>query len=160
MGKIVAPHGVRGDIRILPQTDLPTLLLDAKYLLLPDGRRLTVQSARQHKTLVLVRTQELTTMEAAEALRGQTVSLLRQDLPKLEHGFYVMDLIGLPVYDEAGTRIGTFKAVQDTGGGADVYTITLADGRDVLVAAIRENIKEIDVAGKRIVVKFPEWDQE
>ena len=42
IGKIVAPHGVRGDIRILPLTDKPEQFLDLDYLLLPDGRKLTV----------------------------------------------------------------------------------------------------------------------
>jgi len=158
VGKIVAPHGVRGDIRILPQTDMPELLLNAKYLLLADGTSLTVMSARRHKNLVLVKTRELTTMEAAEAVRGKTVALRREDLPRLQHGFYVTDLLGLPVYDERGLQIGTFKGVQNTGGGADVYTISLPDGREVMLAAIADNVKEINVEERRIVVRLPEWD--
>ena len=101
IGKIVAPHGVRGDIRILPLTDKPEQFLDLDYLLLPDGRKLTVKAARFHKRMVLVTTAEIKSMNESELLRGMEVSINAEDLPELEEGrFYVADLIGLPVYDE------------------------------------------------------------
>ena len=110
IGKIVAPHGVRGDIRILPLTDKPEQFLDLDYLLLPDGRKLTVKAARFHKRMVLVTTAEIKSMNESELLRGMEVSINAEDLPELEEGrFYVADLIGLPVYDEQGEQIGTFK---------------------------------------------------
>ncbi len=48
IGKIVAPHGVRGDIRILPLTEKPEQFLKLNYLLQADGRRLTLIQARFH----------------------------------------------------------------------------------------------------------------
>ena len=121
IGKIVAPHGVRGDIRILPLTDKPEQFLDLDYLLLPDGRKLTVKAARFHKRMVLVTTAEIKSMNESELLRGMEVSINAEDLPELEEGrFYVADLIGLPVYDEQGEQIGTFKDALSTGSN-DVY---------------------------------------
>ena len=75
IGKIVAPHGVRGDIRILPLTDKPEQFLDLDYLLLPDGRKLTVKAARFHKRMVLVTTAEIKSMNESELLRGMEVAL-------------------------------------------------------------------------------------
>ena len=75
IGKIVAPHGVRGDIRILPLTDKPEQFLDLDYLLLPDGRKLTVKAARFHKRMVLVTTAEIKSMNESELLRGMEVSI-------------------------------------------------------------------------------------
>ena len=96
IGKIVAPHGVRGDIRILPLTDKPEQFLDLDYLLLPDGRKLTVKAARFHKRMVLVTTAEIKSMNESELLRGMEVSINAEDLPELEEGrFYVADLICL-----------------------------------------------------------------
>ncbi len=160
IGKIVAPHGVRGDIRILPQTDKPEQFLKLKYLLLHDGRKLTVKSARFHKRMVLVSTAELPDMNAAELLRDQEVLINAEDLPKLEEGqFYVADLIGLPVFDEQGKQIGTFKDALSTGSN-DVYVIAVPGEKDVLLPALKIYVKEINIAEKRIVVELPEWVDE
>ena len=110
LGQIVAPHGVRGDLRIMPLTSNVRLFTDMDYLLLPDDRRLHIVHARPHKNIILVTVKEITSVEAAEALRGQKVSVYREDMPELPEGrYYVGDLIGLPVLDEEGNRIGTLR---------------------------------------------------
>ena len=160
LGQIVAPHGVRGDLRIMPLTSNVRLFTDMDYLLLPDDRRLHIVHARPHKNIILVTVKEITSVEAAEALRGQKVSVYREDMPELPEGrYYVGDLIGLPVLDEEGNRIGTFKDVLPTGS-KDVYVIQPPAGKDILVANIPENIREIDLKNGRIIVRLPEWDDE
>lgn len=157
IGKIVAPHGVRGDLRILPQTDNPEQFLDLEYLLLPGGGHLTIERARFHKNMVLISAAEVKSMEAAEALRGQTVSINREDLPELGQGrYYVNDLIGIPVFDETGKQLGTFKDALRTGS-ADAYVIAVPGGEDILIAAISANVKEINLTERRIIVHLPEW---
>jgi 16S rRNA processing protein RimM len=160
LGQIVAPHGVRGDLRIMPLTSNVQLFMDMDYLLLPDDRKLHVVKARPHKNIMLVTVEEITSIEEAEALRGQKVSVYREDMPELPEGrYYVGDLIGLPVLDEEGNRIGTFKDVLPTGS-KDVYVIQPPEGKDILVANIPENIREIDLPNRRIIVRLPEWDEE
>ena len=160
IGKIVAPHGVRGDIRILPLTEKPEQFLDLDYLLLQDGRKLTIKHARFHKRMVLVTTEEIKSMNEAELLRDQEVLIKAEDLPKLEEGqFYVADLIGLPVYDEEGKQIGTFKDSLSTGSN-DVYVIAVSGEKDILLPALKIYVKEINLAEKRIVVTLPEWVDE
>lgn len=160
IGKIVAPHGVRGDIRIMPLTDKPEQFLDLEYLLLKDGRKLTVKNARFHKRMVLVTTDEITTMNEAELLREQNVYIKSEDLPPLEDGrFYVADLVGMPVFDEKGVQIGQFKDALTTGSN-DVYVIAVPNGKDILIPALKIYVKEINLAEKRIVVTMPEWIDE
>ena len=160
IGKIVAPHGVRGDIRILPLTEKPEQFLDLEYLLLHDGRKLTVKHARFHKRMVLITTEEIKSMNEAELLRDQEVLIKAEDLPELEEGqFYVADLIGLPVFDEEGKQIGTFKDSLSTGSN-DVYVITVPGEKDILLPALKIYVKEINLAEKRIVVTLPEWVDE
>ena len=160
LGQIVAPHGVRGDLRIMPLTSNTQLFMDMDYLLLPDDRRLQIIKARPHKNIMLVTVKEITSIEAAEALRGQKVSVYREDMPELPEGrYYVGDLIGLPVLDEEGKQIGVFKDVLPTGS-KDVYVIQPPEGRDILVANIPENIREIDLQNRRIIVRLPQWDEE
>ncbi len=157
IGKIVAPHGVRGDIRILPLTDKPEQFLDLDYLLLPDGKKLTVKNARFHKNMVLVTTKEVTTMDAAELLRDKDVSVNFEDLPQLEEGeFYVADLIGLDVLDVEGKKIGTFKDAQSTGVN-DYYIVAVPGQKDILIPALKRYVKEINLAEHRIVVEMPQW---
>lgn len=160
IGKIVAPHAVRGDIRILPLTEKPEQFLDLDYLLLADGRKLTVKSARFHKRMVLVTTEEINSMNDAELLRDQKVLINAEDLPDLEEGqFYVADLIGLPVFDEEGKQLGTFKDSLSTGSN-DVYVIDVPGEKDILLPALKLYVKEINLAEKRIVVTLPEWVDE
>lgn len=160
IGKIVAPHGVRGDIRILPLTEKPEQFLELDYLLLADGRRLTLKHARFHKRMVLATVAEINSMNEAELLRGQEVLINSDDLPELEEGqFYVADLIGLPVYDEQGAQIGTFKDALTTGSN-DVYVIAVPGAKDILLPALKIYVKEINLAEKRIVVTLPEWVDE
>lgn len=160
IGKIVAPHGVRGDIRIMPLTDRPEQFLDFSYLLLEDGRQLTVKAARFHKRMVLVSTKEITTMNDAELLRDKKILIRAEDLPPLEEGrFYVADLIGLPVFDEEGKQLGTFKDSITTGSN-DVYIVAVPGGKDLLIPALKIYVREINLQEKRIVVKLPEWTDE
>lgn len=160
IGKIVAPHGVRGDIRIMPLTEKPEQFLDLEYLLLHDGRKLTIKNARFHKRMVLVTTEEITTMNDAELLRDQEVLINSEDLPQLEDGqFYVADLIGMTVVDENGEKIGTFKDSLSTGSN-DVYIIAVPGAKDILLPALEIYVKEINLAEKRMVVTLPEWIDE
>ncbi len=160
IGKIVAPHGVRGDIRILPLTENPERFLEMQCLRLEGGKVLTVQAVRFHKRMLLVSTKEITSMNDAELLRGQNIVMNREDLPKLEAGrFYVADLVGMPVFSEAGERIGSFKEAISTGSN-DVYVIAVPGASDLLVPALKIYFKEINLADRRIVVKLPEWIDE
>ena len=160
IGKIVAPHGVRGDIRILPLTEKPDLFLELEYLLLEGGKKLTVKNARFQKRMILVTTKEVTSMNEAELLRDKNIYIKAEDLPELEEDeFYVADLVGIPVYDLEGKQIGTFKDSLSTGSN-DVYIIAVPGAKDILVPALKEYFKEINLAEKRIVVKLPEWTEE
>lgn len=67
IGKIVAPHGVRGEFRVLPLTDQPEQYEDRETLTLDNGRVLHVVSVRFHKNAYLVKVQEVTDMDQAEA---------------------------------------------------------------------------------------------
>ena len=157
IGKIVAPHGVRGDIRILPQTETPELFLELDYLLLENGQKLNLTRARFQKNLVLVSTQEIQTMDEAEKLRGKNVLIKKEDLPKLPEGrFYVSDLIGFLCVDSGGNKIGEFKDTLQTGS-TDVFVIINDEGKEILVPAIAENILQIDTENKKIIVHLPEW---
>ena len=62
------------------------------------------------------------------------------------------------MYDEAGKQLGVFKDAWQTGS-ADAYVIATPEGDEILVAAISDNIKEINMAERRMVVHLPEWEE-
>ena len=160
IGTIVAPHGVRGDIRILPQTERPEQFLEHEHLLLADGRVLHIDAARFHKRMVLVKCAEINTMNEAEAFRGQEVFVMRTDLPPLAEGeYYVADLLGSEVVDPDGKKIGVLKDVVTTGSN-DVYVIRGLDNKDILLPALKKHVKEINPAAHKIVAELPEWTDE
>lgn len=160
IGKIVAPHGVRGDIRILPLTETPEIFLDLDYLLLERGGKLTVTRARFQKNLILLSTEEVTNMDEAEKLRNQNVLIEKEKLPPLPEGrYYVSDLVGFVCRDEQGGEIGTFKDTLQTGSN-DVFVIKGNEGKEILVPAIRDYILEINTDKKEMLVRLPKWEGE
>ena len=157
IGKIVAPHGVRGEFRIMPLTDNPKQYASMKTLCLTDGKTLTVESIRFHKNMVLAKTREVTSMDEAELLSNKEIVVAREDLPPLQAGhFYVADIIGFQVVSPQGELLGTLKDVI-TPGKTDVFVVTTTANKEIMVVAIDSNIKSIDMAEKKIIAVLPEW---
>ena len=95
IGVIIAPHGVRGDLRIMPQTDFPErfMHMDACYI---DGKEYHVASARFHKQFVLASFKEIPDRNAAELFAKKEIQVRREDLVELPEGrYYIFDIIGL-----------------------------------------------------------------
>lgn len=157
IGKIIAPHGVRGELRLMPLTEFPERYLTMEKLHLASGKTLTVLNARFHKNMVLVVTKEVNSMNEAELLRGEEIIVNTEELPPLEEGrFYVADLIGFKVVDMDGEEIGVLSSVITTGSN-DVFVIKIKDGKDVMIPAIDTHIKNIDTASRMIKVVLPQW---
>ena len=156
IGKIVAPHGVRGDVRILPLTDFPDRFDDLKAAYVDDVGQLKLESARQHKKMILLKFSGFNTMNDAERLRGKLIKIGRQDLVKLPAGqYYIFDIIGLAVVTEDGEHLGCITDVLQPGSN-DVYVVEQQGKQDLLIPAIKEVVKKIDIAGKQIIVKLQE----
>lgn len=124
IGKIVAPQGLRGELRVYPNTDFPDRFLEPgkRWLLSPgdsepqafellQGRHLS------HKGLYVVKLAGVETVDRAEALRGSLLMVPESDRPPLEAGeYHVRDLIGLKVFlQETGKLVGTVVDVMSAG---------------------------------------------
>jgi len=159
IGKAVAPHGVRGDVRVVPLTDYLERFHDTRTVRLDDGRVKTVEGAKFHKQFVLLKFRGLDDRDAVEFLRGKLLLVGRDELVKLPEGHYFhFEIIGLKVYDEDGAFLGTVGDILATGAN-DVY-ITEQEGRKpLLIPAIREVVREIDVPGGKMTVRLQEeWE--
>ena len=159
IGQIVAPHGVRGDVRIYPDTDFPKRFLKMKYGYI-DGKKYEVESARLHKRVVLMKFVGVDDRNAAELLVKKDLQVPREDLVPLQKGqHYIYDILGSAVYDLQDHELGKLTDVLRTGSN-DVYVVTADDGKETLLAAIPDVIKSIDEGEKKIVVDPPEWVDE
>ena len=88
IGKILAPHGVRGEVRIKPLTELPERFLTLLELNIEEYGQLKVEQARFHKQFVLVKLAGIEDMNAAEKLRGHNIVMDKADLGNLPEGMY------------------------------------------------------------------------
>ena len=156
MGRIVAPYGVKGWVRVQPFTQQPHALLDyAEWLLGNDGTWVprVVQEARVHGASVVARLAEAADREHALALRGLRIAVRRERLPEVRaNEYYWADLIDLAVVNTEGVEFGTVARVFETG----ANDVLVVDGeRERLLPFISPVIRQVDIAGGRIVV---DWD--
>lgn len=157
VARIAAPHGVRGEVKLIPLTDFPRRFEQTESLLLADHTRLYLESARVYKEGVLAKFRGMDTPEAWASLRSQELYVTETELMPLAPGqYYIHQIVGLAVWDEAGGELGKVTEVLQTGGN-DVYVVGTNDGGELLLPAIDSVVRRIDVAQGRMVVVVPEY---
>ena len=148
-GEIVNTHGVRGEIKMLTWLDSPEDMCDFSRCRI-GGKPSAISSCRVQTTCNLIKLQGVDTMEAAQALRGKTVEIYREDVA--EDLVFAGELIGMEVFAD-GTLIGTLQDVLDYPGN-QVYVVK--GQRDYMIPAVKEFILATDLPGNRMDVKLLE----
>ena len=154
VAQVLAPHGIRGELKCRIITDFPKERFKRGNSLLIDGASYTVQSARIQPPNVLVRLYEVPDRNAAETLRGKEITIRREDAVSLPKGQYFWhQVIGLTVEDATTHEVfGTVKDILETGAN-DVYVVRADHGREVLVPAIKDVVKEINPEQGRMLIE-------
>ena len=155
VGRLVKPHGVRGEMVVEVLSDAPDRFAPGAHIEAgdPDGelRGLTVRATRNDRGRSLVTFDEITDRDAAEELRGALLSISARDAAQLDEGtYYEWQLEGLEVVDEDGRKLGTFARVLE-GGGGDLWVVDTGDG-EVMIPAVEEFVRRVDLESGRIVV--------
>ena len=148
-GEIVTTHGVRGEVKVLPWLDDPEMLCEFDRCRI-DGREYTMEQVRVQKTCNLVKLQGIDTMEEAQAMRGKTMELYREDID--DEVIFAAELIGVEVYSE-GSMIGKIKEVLDYPGNS-VYVVK--GEHEYMIPAVKAFILSTDVDSNRMEVKLIE----
>ena len=159
VGQIVNTNGLKGLLKINPFTDditrferLKTILVDHKKELL----EFEIESVRYQKKQVLLKLKGIDTIEEAEKYREEYLKINRNKEEKLpEDTYYIIDLIGLDIYTEGGELLGKLDDIFSTGSN-DVYVVKNSEGKQILLPAISDVIKNIDLEQKKIVVNLIE----
>jgi 16S rRNA processing protein RimM len=147
LAAIAGAHGINGEVRLKLFAESADSLKRHKQVRVGE-HLLTLASLKGDRTPI-ARFAEVSDRNAAEALRGQLLTVPRSALPPLDDGeYYHADLIGLPCESEAGEPLGRVVAVEDFGAG-DLLEIEKPDGRRAMVP-FRDGIA--DLAAGRIVL--------
>lgn len=160
IGKITAPHGVRGEVRVIPDTDFPERFEQMKTIRLDDGSVWPVLGVKYHKHFVLLTLKGIDSKNAAEPLRNKVIQVRPDELMPLPAGhYYHFQIIGLEVFTEDGEFLGQVKDIITTGSN-DVYVVEQEGQRPVLVPALKKVVLDIDLPGGKMKVKLQEWEAE
>jgi len=154
-GEIVRPHGLDGRLKIRSYAQSEKSFLQSGVIFLKPRsggtRAFTVSSVKPHKNNVLLTLKGLDSLEEAEEYRGAAVFIRRDSLVQEETDEYFwFDLIGLEVYLDTGKYIGTIHHILPTGSN-DVYVVREGE-TEVLVPAIHEVVKEIDLDARKMII--------
>lgn len=161
VGKIVNTHGIRGEVRVISQTDFPEerYKKGAKLTLFKEGKNpieLTVTNHRKHKNFDLLTFEGYPNINDVEPFRDGILKVSEEDLTDLEENeFYYYEIIGLPVFDENGILLGTIKEIIQTGAN-DVWVIQRKGKKDLLIPYIESVVKKVDLDSEEIHVEIPE----
>lgn len=163
VGVCGAPHGVRGEVKVIPETDDPGRLIGLDRLWLgpaaASARERAVDSVRLQTTkrgeIALVHLDGVSTPEEAGTLRHLLVFAHEDDLPPLEDGeVFLHDLIGLTALVD-GEPVGTVSNVLDAT--AQPLLVIKRDGRpDALVPDVPEIVAEVDLDAGTLTLTPPE----
>lgn len=160
VAKIVRAHGLEGRLLLQLETDSPLVAFAAGRALGVEGARpglptsLTVREARPHGRGWILRVEEVPDRTFAEQYAGAWLSLPREELPApAEDEYFLHELIGLQVVDEALGALGPVDEVYDVPGGP--LLAVYVEGRERLFPFRREMVTEVDLAAGRLRTRLP-----
>ncbi len=158
VGKIVATHGIRGEVKVEPWTDFPERFRPGTRLLLQKGKAtgaVTVAAARSHGRHLILQLAGINDLEQAATLPGSVLQVEPWEVEPLPEGhYYIFQLAGSRVYTTGGQFLGTLLDVLTTGAN-DVYVVRGAGDKEILIPALKEVVAAIDLARKEIRVALP-----
>lgn len=158
VGKIVNTHGIKGEVRVISNTDFA----DERYQVgnklfieFPEQSEMLevkIKHHRQHKQFDLLQFEGYENVNDVEKFKGSQLKFQRKDIHELDEGeFYYFQIIGCEVFTEQGEHLGVIKEVLSPGAN-DVWVIKRPKGKDILIPYIKDVVKEVDVNEKRVLI--------
>ena len=155
VGTISSTHGVRGEVKVYPTTDDVRRFKKLKEVLLDTGKEmltLEVESVKFFKQFAILKFKGVDTLNDVEKYRMKNLFVTRANAVRLQKDeYFIADLIGLSVITEDEEVLGELTDVIQTGAN-DVYVVTMSDGKEVLMPAIKECILSVDMENGQMKV--------
>ena len=155
IGQIVNTFGIKGEVKVKPFTDdikrfdkLKKINIEQKN----SKKEYEIENIKYHKDMVILKLKGIDQIEQAELLRNSYLKINRnEEEPLEENTYYIVDLLGLSVYTEEGILLGILDDIYNTGSN-DIYVVKDSLGKQTLLPAIQDVIKEIDIENQKIIV--------
>ena len=155
IGQIVNTNGLKGVLKIKPFTDDITRFNELKTVYISINKKLKefeIETVRYAKNMVFLKLKGIDTVEEAENYRNLYIQINRENAAELEeNSYYIADLIDCEVITDEQVNLGKIVDVFPTGSN-DVYVVKDDMGKQVLLPAIKEVIKKVDVESKTVIV--------
>ncbi|MDD7512549.1 MAG: ribosome maturation factor RimM [Clostridiales bacterium] len=143
IGKIVSPHGIKGQIKVYNYSrrdrfeDISEITIDKETF--------NIESITSVKHMVILKVHGIDDRNSAEALRGKDIFMDEKYLDELKEDEYLIrDLIGLDVFRDESSSIGKVIDVLQYGP-SDTYEIKMNNGKMAYIPAVKEFIKDVDL---------------
>lgn len=150
VGVITQTHGIKGEVKVFPTTDDAQRFKKLKKVTLDNGRErreLEITSVKFFKNLVILKFKGIDDINDVEKYKKAPLFVSREDaVPLEENEYFIADLIGLKVMSDEGEELGTLDDVLQTGAN-DVYVVKSDNGEEILVPAIKDCVKNVDIEG-------------
>ncbi len=148
VGIITSTHGVKGEVKVYPTTDDVKRFKKLKHIILDTGKEhvaLELESVKFFKQMVILKFKGIDSLNDVEKFRQKSLYVTRANAVRLRKDeYFIADLIGLKVIDEENKELGTLEDVMVTGAN-DVYVISLLNGKELLLPAIKQCILNVDM---------------
>jgi len=159
IGQIVNTFGIKGFVKVNPFVDDILRFDDLEKVYLrrnKEIKELQVEEVKYHKNMVLVKFKGIDKVEDAELLRNFYLEVDRENAIELEEGeYFIADLLGMNVLTEENEELGKLEDVFNAGS-SDIYVVKTKEGKQILLPAISEVIKEINLKENKIIVHLLE----
>ncbi|WP_411346078.1 ribosome maturation factor RimM [Paenibacillus sp. WLX1005] len=162
VGKIVNTHGIRGELKIYPNTDFPEVRFAPGNKLMMfneengNQQQVEIQSSRLQKNMYVVRFKGFGNINEVEQYKGWALRVSKDEAVELEEDeYYFHEIIGCEVVTEEGESLGIIKEIL-TPGANDVWVVKPAKGKDILIPYIHNVVQEINIEDKKIIVHIME----
>ena len=158
IGQIVNTSGLKGVVKVKPFTDDITKFNNLKTIYIEIKKELKsfeIEKVYFNKNMVFLKLKGIDTVEQAENYRNYYLKIERTNEELKQDSYYIVDIEGCEVYTESNECLGKVLEVFSTGSN-DVYVVKSEDGKQILLPAIKDVIKKIDVKNKTIIVHLLE----
>jgi 16S rRNA processing protein RimM len=156
VGRILRPHGLKGELVFQPFSELGQILEPSTEIYLGSEHEPVIVSAiRPHRSRYLLSIGGCEDRNAAEKLRGEVVRIRFEQAKPLQEGvYYHWQILDLPVFTSEGDLLGTIVEILETGAN-DIYVVKDEQGGEILLPAIKEVILKVDLESSEMIVDVP-----
>ncbi len=154
IGQVLKPQGIKGAVKVRPETDDPDRFLDLRSVYLQEGegyRKAGVEDVSVRNAHVYLFLDGSKSRAQAETQRDLCLFVARKDAVALPEGrYFICELIGCDVVDEDGEKLGVLRDILSSGA-SDVYVLDTPRGR-LMFPAVPHVVLQVDIPQQLVTV--------